>query len=190
MSKVARAVFALVSDVSKNPAMAYVPELLKMRNRADFIVGNRLQDFESHPQFDKINAIVWVPPAENGLLASLWKRANNSEIKWLHCGFAGIDAIHPFILEHLVQRDDVVVTNAKGAYSRSLAEYAMCATLHFEKQVYIFAEAVIDQNRQIQYFSKIVEFLHVALLNFIFLIRLFVYDLILFYRVVFTCCVL
>jgi phosphoglycerate dehydrogenase-like enzyme len=131
----ARAVFAVVSDVTRNPALTYVPELLKMRPRADFIVGNTIEDFVSNSLFEKINGIIWVPPAENSLLTSLWKKANNSKIKWVHSGFAGIDAIHPFILENLVQRKDVVVTNAKGAYSRSLAEYAMCATLHFEKQV-------------------------------------------------------
>ena len=131
----ARAVFAVVSDVTRNPALTYVPELLKMRHRADFIVGNAIEDFVSNSLFEKINGIIWVPPAENGLLASLWEKANNSKIKWLHSGIAGIDEIHPFIRENLVQRKDVVVTNAKGAYSRSLAEYAMCATLHFEKQV-------------------------------------------------------
>jgi phosphoglycerate dehydrogenase-like enzyme len=129
------AVFAVVSDVTRNPALTFVPKLLKMRHRADFIVGNAIEDFVSNPLFEKINGIIWVPPAENSLLTSLWKKANNSKIKWVRSGIAGLDEIHPFILENLAQRKDVVVTNAKGAHSRSLAEYAMCATLHFEKQV-------------------------------------------------------
>jgi phosphoglycerate dehydrogenase-like enzyme len=147
----ARAVFAVVSDITKNPAMTYVPELLKMRSRADFIVGNSVEEFTSHAQFDKINAIIWVPPAANSLLSSLWKKLDNSRVKWVHSGFAGVDAIHPFILEHLVQRKDIVVTNAKGAYSRSLAEYAMCATLHFEKQV-----SRIQRNSQAKVWDKFV----------------------------------
>ena len=147
----ARTVFAVVSDITKNPAMTYVPELLKMQSRADFIVGNTVEDFTKHSQYDKINAIIWVPPAESSLLSSLWKKLNNSRIKWVHSGFAGVDAIHPFILENLVQRSDVVVTNAKGAYSRSLAEYAMCATLHFEKQI-----PRIQRNSQARVWDKFV----------------------------------
>ena len=58
----------------------------------------------------------------------MWPRLRN--VRWLHSAMAG--------LEHLLFPDlvagDVLVTNAKGVYSHSLAEYALATASWFAKQ--------------------------------------------------------
>lgn len=53
-------------------------------------------------------------------------------LEWVHCLFAGIDHI---ICQELRDNQDIIVTNAKGVFSSSLAEYVMLACGHFTKQV-------------------------------------------------------
>merc|ERR1712232_279042 len=56
-------------------------------------------------------------------------------VKWVHSLFAGVDALAPFIKETLSNRPDVTLTNGKGAFSSSLAEYVLSSALYFNKQV-------------------------------------------------------
>ena len=50
---------------------------------------------------------------------------------WCHCCLAGLDSLMcPALVE-----SKAVVTNAKGVYSDSLAEYVMAAILHFNKNI-------------------------------------------------------
>lgn len=55
----------------------------------------------------------------------------------VHSFFAGVDALAPFINANLTsgRGASVPLTNGKGAFSDSLAEWAMTAILHFNKQV-------------------------------------------------------
>jgi len=66
------------------------------------------------------------------VLEHVWEAAPN--IKWVHSFFAGVDALAPFIA-HRLAGTDVPLTNGKGAFSASLAEWVMTAVLHFNKQV-------------------------------------------------------
>ena len=58
------------------------------------------------------------------------------KLQWIHTCSAGVDWLFnskfgPALKENATQ----VVTNAKGCYSRSLAEYMIGAMLYFEKQL-------------------------------------------------------
>lgn len=52
-------------------------------------------------------------------------------IEWVHVRSAGID----FVVSDELSQSDVVVTNAKGQFSSSLAEYAMMACSYFAKDL-------------------------------------------------------
>jgi len=78
------------------------------------------------------DAICWVP----GIPASELSRcfAENPECKWVHCYSAGVDSLRTFLPE-VAARDGAALTNGRGAFSSSLAEYALACILHFNKQV-------------------------------------------------------
>jgi phosphoglycerate dehydrogenase-like enzyme len=52
--------------------------------------------------------------------------------RWVHSFSAGVDAI---LGPELKQRDDVQLTNAKGAFSESLAEFALFGIMYFAKRL-------------------------------------------------------
>lgn len=58
-------------------------------------------------------------------------------VRWVHSFFAGVDALAPFIKAHLTDGAGAAIplTNGKGAFSDSLAEWVMTAILHFNKQI-------------------------------------------------------
>ena len=61
---------------------------------------------------------------------NLWK----ANVKWIHSLAAGVDTLVP-VLKTLPGGSEVPLTNAKGAFSRSLAEYSIAAMMHFNKQI-------------------------------------------------------
>mmetsp|Transcript_50516 Transcript_50516/g.156327 ORF Transcript_50516/g.156327 Transcript_50516/m.156327 type:complete len:277 (-) Transcript_50516:45-875(-) len=65
-------------------------------------------------------------------MAELWPLC--PKLKWVHSMAAGVDTVVP-VMNALPRGPDIPLTNAKGAFSRSLAEYALGAMLHFNKQV-------------------------------------------------------
>ena len=101
------------------------------------MVSNTIEEFEAQP--DKLadaEALVYVATGgDPKLLTVLFDRDRCPNIRWCHSFFAGIDAMAPFIEERLQARSDVPLTNGKGAFSQSLAEYVMTAALHFNKRV-------------------------------------------------------
>jgi len=64
-------------------------------------------------------------------LSAAWKTARNP--KWVHSFYTGIDALSGFSQESLMKGQ--TLTNAKGAYSPSLAEWVMTSCLYFNKQI-------------------------------------------------------
>lgn len=57
-----------------------------------------------------------------------------ANLKWIHSLAAGVDTLVP-VLKTLPGGSEVPLTNAKGAFSRSLAEYSIAAMMHFNKQI-------------------------------------------------------
>ena len=66
------------------------------------------------------------------VIADLWPHLGR--LRWIHSMAAGVDTLVP-VLNSLPGAQDIPVTNAKGAFSRSLAEYSLAAMLHFNKQI-------------------------------------------------------
>ena len=97
-----------------------------------FIVGNTLEAFQAHPRLAEARVLVFVAAGGRAqILDALW--ASLPQAEWVHSFFAGVDALRPFILGSLPA--GVPVSNGKGAFSESLAEWALTAILHFNKQV-------------------------------------------------------
>ena len=71
---------------------------------------------------------MWVPPTKEAALAEVAAAATSA--KWLHAFSAGVDYIASFI-----GASTLAVSNGRSAFSKSLAEYALMAMLHFNKQV-------------------------------------------------------
>lgn len=54
---------------------------------------------------------------------------------WLHSFAAGVDGLIPGLTKLGMSKEQLLFSNGRGAFSESLAEYAMTAILHFNKQV-------------------------------------------------------
>ena len=100
---------------------------------ATFLVHNDMASFEAERQLADVQVLVFVAAGgEKSILAPLY--AKLPKLSWVHSFFAGVDALHGFITE-CIAGTSVRVTNGKGAFSESLAEWVMTAVLHFNKQV-------------------------------------------------------
>jgi phosphoglycerate dehydrogenase-like enzyme len=53
-------------------------------------------------------------------------------LTWIHSITAGVDHL---LCPEITENEEITLTNAKGIFSSSLAEYVMLACLHFSKQV-------------------------------------------------------
>lgn len=107
------------------------------KETAEFLVANDLPSFTSKYGTEKLAKVrvVAVGVFAGGrpqVVADLWPLCPG--IRWVHSLAAGVDSLVP-VLRPLPRIGEVAVTNAKGAFSRSLAEYAIMAMLHFNKQV-------------------------------------------------------
>ena len=60
-------------------------------------------------------------------LAAAWHTAD--KLKWIHATSAGVDAL---MFPDLI-KSDVTVTNARGIFDRTIAEYVLCTILMFAK---------------------------------------------------------
>jgi len=100
---------------------------------ADFVVADSLDAMKSHASFEQAEALLWIPPGPPPLLTKLWEGGHVPNLRWVHGFYAGVDAIGEFARK--LDKTDVPLTNGRGAFSSSLAEYAMAAALHFNKQV-------------------------------------------------------
>uniref|UniRef100_A0A0G4GJ93 D-isomer specific 2-hydroxyacid dehydrogenase NAD-binding domain-containing protein n=1 Tax=Chromera velia CCMP2878 TaxID=1169474 RepID=A0A0G4GJ93_9ALVE len=126
-------IFLVLANKNVNPSAFAVPLLEKLKDKAEFLLGNTLEEFLAYPNVKEATALLWIPPGDAKILSKLFEAVPT--IKWVHSWFAGIEPLHPFIKEKLLDRPDIPVSNAKGAFSRSLAEWSLCAALHFEKQI-------------------------------------------------------
>jgi phosphoglycerate dehydrogenase-like enzyme len=114
------------------------PVLDAMPNDLDgvsFIVGNSMADFEADPRIDSVSSIMFVAAGgDASVLTPLFDRCQ-ATVQWCHSLFAGVDALAPFIADRLAMRPDIPLTNGKGAFSSSLAEYVMSSMLYFSKKI-------------------------------------------------------
>ncbi len=87
-------------------------------------VGNRIEAFErTAPDSDVI--LAWGGTRQ--LLEQVWRLA--PRVRWLHSRSVGLDAI---LFPELIE-SPIPITNSRGIFSRSLAEFVMGAVLFFAK---------------------------------------------------------
>ena len=92
------------------------------------------------PLLREAEALLWIPaigapsaPA-HAVLSRLWPLL--PAVRHVHSFTAGVDGIGPFVHGCLAPcTNRVTLTNARGAYTSSLAEYALLGMLYFNKQV-------------------------------------------------------
>jgi phosphoglycerate dehydrogenase-like enzyme len=92
------------------------------------------------PLLREAEALLWIPaigapsaPA-HAVLSRLWPLL--PAVRHVHSFTAGVDGIGPFVHGCLAPcANRVTLTNARGAYTSSLAEYALLGMLYFNKQV-------------------------------------------------------
>jgi phosphoglycerate dehydrogenase-like enzyme len=83
------------------------------------------------PTDSDVKAVCWVPPTKPTKLVEFLDA--NPQIEWVHSFAAGVDGLSLVIKERLVD-SPIVLTNGRGAFSSSLAEYVIAAMFHFNKQ--------------------------------------------------------
>lgn len=122
-----------------SPCLDMMPDVPGAR----FLVHNDVSGFQTDPLFPNVSAIVFVAAGGKVDLVP-WVFEASKNISWVHSFFAGVDALGPFIKSHL-QSSDVPLTNGRGAFSSSLAEYVLASALHFNKKVTRCQRNVIDK---------------------------------------------
>ncbi|MBN7771393.1 D-2-hydroxyacid dehydrogenase [Marinobacter daepoensis] len=71
--------------------------------------------------------VMMVTDFRTDALEAAWPAADN--LKWIHATSAGVDALmFPALID-----SDVAVTNARGIFDRTIAEYVLCTILMFAK---------------------------------------------------------
>jgi phosphoglycerate dehydrogenase-like enzyme len=99
-----------------------------IRGSAEIFVSNDLETVEQHAPEAEI--ILYSGLTANAVpFAEVWKRAH--KVKWVHSLAAGVDKL---MVEGLAD-SPVPVTNARGVFKRSLAEFAVLGMLYFYKRV-------------------------------------------------------
>jgi phosphoglycerate dehydrogenase-like enzyme len=91
-----------------------------------FVTGQRLEDFEgAAPEADA----VFFSGSSRRVLEELLPTA--PRVRWVHTRWAGLEGL----LSPAVARHPSVLTNARGVYSGSLAEFVLAAILYFAKDL-------------------------------------------------------
>lgn len=104
-----------------------------MLRGSECLFGKELSDFPE-ARLGEVDVLVSAIFAggQPKVIEELWPKLTKAT--WIHSLSAGVDTLMP-VLARIPGTEPVPVTNAKGAFSRSLAEYALCAMLHFCKQI-------------------------------------------------------
>ena len=119
---------AVVSPLD-NPALKDLPADVQ----ASFLLGHDLPSLASHgSELAAAEALLWIPPAAPSVLHEVAGHMPN--LKWAHGFYAGVDPIASFAATELAPRG-IPLTNGRGAFSSSLAEWALCSAMHFVKQL-------------------------------------------------------
>ncbi len=100
----------------------------QIREAADIYIGNELASVEAHANDAEI--ILYSGLTGRAVpLRELWPYAK--KVKWIHSLAAGVDKV---LFPELID-SPVVLTNARGVFKRSLAEFVVLGMLYFYKRV-------------------------------------------------------
>uniref|UniRef100_A0A7S2WPN2 D-isomer specific 2-hydroxyacid dehydrogenase NAD-binding domain-containing protein n=1 Tax=Rhizochromulina marina TaxID=1034831 RepID=A0A7S2WPN2_9STRA len=91
------------------------------------------------PALARASGLLWIPSAGgpgHQQLNRLWPMLPG--VSWVHSFSAGVDGLKPFIdhsIKPLASQGKVSLSNGRGAFSSSLAEYSLTAMLYFNKMI-------------------------------------------------------
>jgi phosphoglycerate dehydrogenase-like enzyme len=109
--------------ILNDPTAAYLKMLDALPDAAHIVAGRTPEAFAGAPAPDAVMCGM----GQGQLLEALWRRIR--EAKWVHSLAAGLEnVLFPELAESAV-----VMTNSKGVFGRSLAEFAIAAALYFAK---------------------------------------------------------
>lgn len=110
--------------VIANPLAKYLRHLEKLPDETVITVSDKLEGLqEAAPEADALLLCT----GRNDLLKQLWPSMRN--LKWMHSFYAGLENT---LFDELVH-SPVTLTNAKGVFRKSLAEFSIMAMLWFAK---------------------------------------------------------
>lgn len=111
--------------VLNNPAAVHMKELERLPAGIHLVVSDRAADFASLAAEADVLVVGLVPRA---LLEVVWRMAPN--VRWVHSMAAGLDTVlFPELLA-----SPVPLTNSRGVFANSLAEFAISGMLWFAKE--------------------------------------------------------
>ncbi len=112
--------------VLAHPGDPELPLLKSLPSDVQIVTGDRPEAFSSAAQDADIILAWW---AQRPLLEAVFAQAH--KVKWIHSASAGVDnVLFPALVE-----SPVVLTNARGVFSASLAEFTLSAMLFFAKDL-------------------------------------------------------
>ena len=112
--------------VISDPGASYLKALDRLAGQADFTIGDQTQAFTAAaPEAD----FILICTGRNDVLREILPRA--PKLRWIHSLSAGIEGI---LFPELIE-SPVPLTNSRGVYKRSLAEFVLAAILYFAKDL-------------------------------------------------------
>ena len=134
----ARPVIAVVAP-GKSPAFDAMPKSL--RGRVDIVRVNVNALDAQEDILKRATGLLWIPTAgspsggtPSETLAKVWPKM--PKVTWVHSFSAGVEVLLPFGEACVAPTNGrIVLTNGRGAFSSSLAEYSLAAMLYFNKQL-------------------------------------------------------
>ncbi len=112
--------------VLNDPLAPYLGLLEQLPDGVRIVAGGNAEVFQS--SVDEAE-VIFAGIGTAGLLRELWPRAGR--LRWVHSLAAGIEGM---LFPELVE-SPVVLTNGRGVFRRSLAEFALAAALFFAKDL-------------------------------------------------------
>lgn len=112
--------------VISNPAAGYLRLLEELPKETNLVVGNQAAMFDAHAAEAEVlvNCMMPLP-----LFREVFLKA--PKLKWVHSFSAGVEnSLFPELVA-----SPAPLTNARGAFSRSLAEFVIAGCLFFDKKI-------------------------------------------------------
>lgn len=128
------------------PDAYFLNVLDPIRDQAHFVITDDLKKVEQEGA-EATAVLSATVPGQKNMLKQAWPYLKN--VKWVHSLSAGMDSL---LFPELID-SDVTVTNARGVYKRSLAEFAVLGVLYFYKRV----RRLVDSQRAHQWDQFFVE---------------------------------
>lgn len=108
-------------------------------------VGSKVKDFDGVAN-SKPNVLFVSPscPHASDVVPRLLR--SFPSIEWIHCRSAGVDFVVTTEFAEITEAKNILVTNAKGQFSSTLAEYALMACSYFAKDLPRLMKQKQDKN--------------------------------------------